>query len=223
GSSIMSIFNTPLRLNIEIGNKKIWAQTYIPKPVPILSAISIYPAGYDEYGDGMTEYRIEFLDPVDEENYYELFFLSYSSILSNEHLAYLDPVIRSEGLEGYDNKSLLFSDRLFNGEMANIIVKYLPMTFQSNVGSLIDLTQVEKNSSYALLRTVSKEYYDYRRAWVIHRYSQQNKPDALKKDPILEDFSRFLFVGDPVAMSNSIKNGVGVFAGYSQSVIKIER
>lgn len=233
GKAALSVFDTPLQLKIEVQGKVISAHSYIPKPVPLISADEIYPAGYDEYGDAMTEYRVKFHDPAEKENYYELFFFTYSyseeinreisSFQSNEFLAYTDPIIRSEGLEGYGNKSLLFSDRLFNGETATIVVKYLPMSSGGEVGSLVDTTQVKEGATYALLRTVSKEYYDYRKAWVIHRYTQQRKPAALEKDPLLEDFNRYLFVGDPVEMGNSIENGVGIFAGYSQSLKEVDR
>lgn len=233
GSQTMKSYNKLLNLDIELDGQFIKATTYIPEPVPILSAVMIWPAGYDEYGDALTEYQISFQDPDGEENFYELFFFNYnysesfnkelSTFTSNKGLAYTDPVIRAEGLEDYDNYSLLFSDQLFEGEIANIVVKYYSMANRIQVKSLVDTSQLEPQQTYALLRTVSKQYYDYRKSWTLHRYTQQNKPAAMQEDPLLEDFSRFLFVGDPINLKSSIENGVGVFAGFSQSLIKVQR
>ena len=232
GQHILSLFNTPLLLEITVENKLLTASTYIPSPIQLQSARRIWPSGFDEYGDALTEYQVSFFDPPEEQNYYELFFFSYAyneaaerettSFHSNEQLAYIDPVIRAEGLEEYGNKSLLFSDQLFNGDLAKLVFKYLPNLSDGDIRSLIDPQLLENQKHYALLRSVSQEYYNYRKAWTIHRYTQQREPAALQDDPLLEDFSRFLFVGDPVEMSNAIEGGIGVFAGYSQTLQELD-
>jgi hypothetical protein len=233
GSQKINQYNKPINLNIWLDGEAIQATTYIPAPIPVLSADMVWPSGYDEYGDPLTEYQLSFQDPAGEENFYELFFFNYnyledigeeySSFYSNRDLAYTDPVIRAEGLKDYDNYSLLFSDQLFDGEKARIVVKYFSMAASIQMKSLVDTSQLEPQQSYALLRSVSRQYYDYRKSWIIHRYTQPNKPSALQQDPTIDDFSRFLFVGDPVNMKSTIANGVGVFAGYSQSLKKIQR
>ena len=233
GSHNFYEYNKPLQLDIQIDGKHLQATSYIPKPVRIQSATSIWPSGYDQYGDALTEYQLTFNDPAEEENYYELFYFSYSysepfnqelsGYTHNEYLAYIDPIIQAEGLESYDNKSLLFSDRLFNGELITVKVKYYAMSGDINVSTLSDTSHLKQSQKYALLRTVSKEYYDYRRSWTKHRYTQQNKPAALEPDPIIDDISHFLFVGDPTKMSSSVTNGLGFFAGYSQNLKEVER
>ena len=236
GTKILNL-NTTYQLLVRIDNKEVSAKTYIPSPVPILSAELISPSGFDEYGDPILEYRISFEDPLFQENFYELFFInlnySYntfgsligesSSIRSNEFLVYIDPIIESEGLEDYENNSLIFSDKLFNGELTQLSFKYYNSGRDGKVSSLIDSSEVEIRKTYALLRSVSKEYFNYRKSWTIHRYTQQNKPAALEKEPLVADFSRFLFVGDPVTMKSEVINGLGLFAGYSQNAREIEK
>lgn len=226
--------NTTYKLLVRIDNKEVSAKTYIPSPVPILSAELINPSGYDEYGDPITEINISFQDPPMEDNYYEIFFINYffsefsnlygelSTIVPTESLIYVDPIVQAEGLEDYENSSLLFSDNLVDGQLVKLSFKYAGGVRDGVVSSLIDSSLIEQTKNYALLRSVSKEYFNYRKSWIIHRYTQQNKPAALEKEPLVTDFSRFLFVGDPVAMKSEVNNGLGFFAGYSQNAREIE-
>ena len=233
GSHNFYEYNKPLQLDIQLDGKHLQATSYIANPVSIQSARSIWPSGYDQYGDALTEYQLTFKDPAEKENYYELFYFDYSyserfnqessGYRINENLAYVDPIIQAEGLESFDNKSLLFSDRLFDGELITVKVKYYAMSRGINVSTLSDTSHLKQLQMYALFRTVSKEYYDYRRSWTTHRYTQQNKPATLKADPIIDDISHFLFVGDPTKMSSSVTNGLGFFAGYSQNLKEVEK
>ena len=223
GHKILSKGHKHLSLKVVSDGRQLTAHTYIPSKVAIRSAERRIPAGYDQYGDPITEYRVSFKDPAEEENFYDLYFLGYFGdgsdfIRSNEELAYIDPVIREENLEDYENKSLLFSDQLFNGKDVTIVVRYYAMSSVSDVSSVVDTTRLQKGITYALLRNVSKQYYQYRKDWTIHRYTQQKEPAALQQDPLLQDFSRFLFIGDPVPMSSNVQNGLGVFAGFSQDL-----
>ncbi|MBN2777107.1 MAG: DUF4249 family protein, partial [Bacteroidales bacterium] len=55
---------------------------------------------------------------------------------------------------------------------------------------------------YYKFRSISKEMYDYRKSLIKHVYNQQTGDVQL--------------FGDPVPMFSNIKNGLGVFAGYSE-------
>ncbi|MDQ3394979.1 MAG: DUF4249 domain-containing protein [Bacteroidota bacterium] len=204
------------------GSEKVIAESHIPAPVPILNATVKRPISFDQYGDPITEYRISFHDPKVSKNYYELFIVS-----QNEHGAFYksnyfihenDPVIIAEGLEGFDNTTFLFSDELFNGEFYE-----LRLTFEnSSFGGIPFESDLEPNKTYAILRSLSPEYYHYRKSWVKHRYHQQVKPSLLNPDPIISDFVEFLFKGDVQQMDSNIENGYGVFGGYSSSIVQFE-
>lgn len=223
GSKSLST-QTPYSIKISIpGTDLVTAESFIPEPVKIIKATMKSPVGFDEYGDPLSEYKIQFSDPGDVKNYYELFLFAYaennSSILSNEFLRETDPVILAEGLEDFNNNSFLFSDNLFNGGFYEMRLIFENASYG---GTPVDI-DVEPLKTFALLRTISPEYYNYRKNWIKHRHHQQTQPSLVLPDPILDDFVNFLFRGDVQAMETNIQNGHGIFAGYSTSIREVTR
>lgn len=235
-----------LELRVSWQGHEVTATTTLPAPTAMGDAINIWPAGFDEYGDPMSEYRLQIYDPAHQADFYELFIFGYSysddslyRVINggnfsgfarfNNLLTVTDPAIQATGLEQANNKSLIFSDQLFNGETYELRLRYLAGSWDLAVHTLVDTVQLLAEHgrgggpSFALLRTASREYFDYRKAWVLHAHSQRTRPNALGPDLLIKDLADFLFVGDPLAMKGNIQGGVGIFAGYSQTLRQFER
>ncbi|MFY0689114.1 MAG: DUF4249 domain-containing protein [Cyclobacteriaceae bacterium] len=196
----------------------------IPKAARIPDVQQIFPAGFDEYGDPFTEYSISIEDIKGEDNYYELFIISISpngadGIHLNEFANFLDPIIEAEGLEGFENNSFLFSDQLFEDSIAEIKIRFINA---SSGAELPLLPSKDIRGLHVVLLTVSEEYYNFRRSWVVHKFHQQNNPD-LSSGSDLTDLSKFLFKGDVQELETNIEGGLGVFAGYNVTLYKIDR
>ncbi len=180
----------------------IIANDSIPELVEIQQATIIIPAGTDRYGDYYAEACISFSDPPDDSNYYELLICSSYPQGSNQtywlcmgDCEIVDPVLINEGDVDYLPTSYFFSDALFNGE------KYT-MKIRSAGG---DYGQNKINK--AVLRSVSKNYYLYRKYYTRHSYNQQFQGDFLD----------IIFMGEPQSMFTNIVNGYGIFAGYQET------
>ncbi len=94
--------------------------------------------------------------------------------------------------------SLLFSDKYFNGKRANINISWSIM------------------SEHAALRTLSKEYYQFKQSYYAHLHSIE-----LNNDEGAGLVKQILFGGEPIKMYSNIKGGgYGVFAGFSQDTVK---
>ena len=108
-----------------------------------------------------------------------------------------DLIIKNEGFNDLTSKSLLFSDELFNGENRSIEINYYPLSYSNN-------TLVDPNySAIVCVRNVSENYFNYKKDLAIHSYGAA-------------EFDFWSVTGNPVPMSSNIKDGYGVFAGYTE-------
>lgn len=218
------IIDTDYRLSgISASGRSFTAVSSIPKAAKITRANVIHPAGFDEYGDAYTEYNIDIEDTQEGRNYFELYILSGNGIdvFGSPHsgfIDYLDPIIEAEGLQGFNNTSYLFTDELFESGGAEIKIRFDP--FGTDI-KLPFLASRQLQGRYIALLTLSEEYYNFRRSWVIHQYHQQNDPE-LFPSPLLENITEFLFKGDVQDLETNISGGLGVFAGFNLTLYKIE-
>lgn len=190
--------NTKYYLEISSGIYPL-ISTYdsIPSKVEIDAGSLLFPAGIDKYGDEYAEASVTFTDPIDEQNFYELIIYSkysYDSIfwINGGEFETTDPVIINEGDADYHPSTYFFSDQLFNGQKYTMHIKH-------GVGT--------SHKDYAILRSVSRNYYLYRKFYTRHVYSQQSQGDFLD----------LIFKGEPQSMFSNVVNGYGIFAGYSES------
>jgi hypothetical protein len=207
------------RVEIISNQKELSAETTVPQKTQIISAnYSLY----DHINDVGENYKtskskVTFYDNPNQENYYEVFLAR----ITNGTLCYYlypkpnnisfgalidDPVILNEGNQDYEPTSYFFSDELFNGDTITI-------TFPGGGDAyyIDDIFMPDSRKTYLILRSISKEYYNFRKFWTRHYYNQQNgKPVS---DPMM-----LLFVGEPVEMYSNIDNGYGVFIAYSYSM-----
>jgi len=201
----------------------------IPKPVMVTDASYVFYFQDDGKEDFTADMFIEFDDPADEKNYYELIFytkrITYDhwdlqdsvTIINNyNEVKTDDPIIKAEGDMDYKPSSIFFSDELFNG-------KSQKMTFNIYTyggGILYGVTDFDsKADKIAELRSISFSYYQYLKKWTRHLYNQGISLSIQDS----EELRNFLFTGEPVNMFSNVQGGNGVFAGFSKSKFVMRR
>ena len=183
-----------LKIIIPNYNDTIYSETFIPEPVHI---DSIFFSSIQQTDDEIEiPTKIIFSDPSFQKNYYNLItekkdIVNNSYRYSNCYYKSQDPVfeMKQNGQFYYTqnivNKKGIFSDSLFNGQQYALNITYLPQDIQF------------KSINYMILQTISKEYF------MFFKYSFLQYKNS--SNPLTE----------PVQIYSNIKNGTGIFAGYS--------
>jgi hypothetical protein len=178
---------------------QIFSSDSIPQLVEIDEALIKHHVGVDSYGDEYSEAIVTFTDPPDDSNYYELLIYNmYDNKITgywqiSEDTDITDFVLLNEGNMNYLPTSYFFTDELFNGRQYTMYIRSLGR----------EATVVNG----VALRSVSKNYYLYRKIYTRHAYCQQFQGDSFNK----------LFKGEPQNMFSNIENGYGIFAGYRET------
>lgn len=204
------IANEDYSVQIDIhGFERVKANNGIPPPPQLVSASFKDSVYTDSEGYFLSQAKITFSDNPDEENYYELilrhlydeekwdelfFEEPYRAIKANYYYETNDLVIENEGqLAFWAFSNPIFSDELFNGETYTMRINFSPLNL---FGTTTDPNVI------VVLRSVSKDYYTYKKSLTAHIETQFS--DVW--DGVVE----------PSAMFTNIEGGYGIFAGYSQ-------
>jgi hypothetical protein len=147
-----------------------------------------YPLGV-YWLDLKAEFNVRIDDPPFENNYYALYVL-YFDVDSNYFITYsLTTTSDDLSIEGTDDinlQSVLFTDKLFNGE-------------QHEISFNVDCTSLpldNSNKVYVYLASYSEDTYLYRHSYALFQESYGD------------------FFSQPVQVYSNIKNGYGIFGGY---------
>jgi hypothetical protein len=183
-----------------IGFDTVIAYETLPYSVSINEA-TIKPAvALDSYGDKIAEVGVTFTDLADRPNYYEL--LLVNSFAGGKITGYvpidperdiIDSVLLNEGDKNYFPSTLFFSDELFDGQEYTL-------RFRHRITNPIQFGVV--------LRSISKNYYMYRKYWTRHYFNQPTHESG---------FEGLIYKGESQAMFTNIVNGYGIFTGYIES------
>jgi hypothetical protein len=202
------------------GFLKVFATDTIPERVEIIEGIYKSGVTHDQYGDPHHDYEIIFRDPAGR-NFYELFFIT--QYFPNEHLDYYsilfqmdpvvaDPVLKADSEIDFPVSTFVFTDHLLNGQTYRMVNKFN----SSATGFAFSKPLApEENKKYAILRSASYAYYQYRKTWVRHYHSQQ-------MGRLFEDTIDFLWVREPTSVYSNIIGGYGIFASYNQSYFLLD-
>jgi hypothetical protein len=199
--------NDTVRIEV-VSDGKMSGETIIPGPAYITNASyacsTFYDALNQEYHGTLT-FSIE--DDPNTRNFYEMLIYTreklsggnyrYYNKVSDYYIFKPDIIIQNEGDWDFEPSTLFFSDQLFSGETGNFA--FIIAGVSSN--------------GYITLRSISKEYYYYRKFYTRHAYNAQLNSDGIRN---------FLFTGEPLDMYTNIQGGLGVCAAYSSTVTKIE-
>ncbi|PJJ58830.1 DUF4249 domain-containing protein [Hymenobacter chitinivorans] len=189
------------------GYPPVQASDTIPARVPIDEAWYSFPTGTDRNNELLGTIVVRFTDPAAQTNFYEL------SCYQENQGVLLDvrgnAAVTAEDDKEYEPQSLVFSDRLFNGQAFELRASFLTHG-HSGGGSSPPTTR----DPLLVLRTVSRAYYQYRKSWTRHLYNQGTKGDTY-------NLNQLLFLGDPSTMYSNVAGGYGVVVGYSQQTMRL--
>lgn len=200
--------NSLYKIVVEADGMQVSAQTTIPDSTHITNLNYVYPAGesFDTYFNGKyAQLFIEIDDPITE-NFYELTAWGYMPAENKYNLGQIrsyNYIIQAEG-DIYTTQKLLFSDYLFNGQKVVLDAESLNTTEARPIyieGSFFTVI---------VLRTLSKEYYQYQKNLLKHFYNQ-----GLIQLNTTESIAKMQLTGTPIDVYSNIKGGYGIFAGYS--------
>lgn len=177
-------------ITIQTDTDVIQAVSAIPPPVEIKS-VKVDSSRFNSTGSDI-EVSIMFDDPVVRKNFYAIKILrSAFQVYNNDTTRFredvhFDPIDPALKDNLSNGAMTLFDDNLFNGKTHLFRLTLRP---QFSIGNTENLKVV--------LLTVSEEYYHY----FVTRHLQDNK----REDPFAQ----------PTQVFSNVKNGLGIFAGYS--------
>jgi len=187
------------------GFETVYAKDIIPNVVNSKQVMLIKDVEKDESGAVKGEVTVTFSDPQDTVNYFlvKLFTPIQQYITSD------DPVIRSEryyhspiNFDAPELDVLPFSDKLINGKLHNLKVKYTaPRIISGGVDS------IKKHAVTVHFHTISEQYYKYMTTLLEHQRNQRVNIIYGKSEPM--------------NVYSNIENGYGVFAGYQMEIKSI--
>lgn len=204
------------------GLPEVIGKDRIPAPVLLTDATAGYKQSSEPHCDpSCTTMGIRFADPPQETNFYEVEVYRYHKPLGSAvaELEYLlgyteqggagfgtstDPVLLSEGDLEYEPSTPFFSDKLFNGDATANVTFDLSGRAQFGGGGL---------GAIVRLRSVSEQYYAFRKSWTRHRNRQWISANG-------GNAPGFLFYPPPLALVSTVKGGLGVFAGFSSDTLR---
>lgn len=215
------IENKYYTIEVELdGYPTIRAIDTIPQKTYIIYGIHSSGNTYDEYGDPHHDYEILIADNVGND-YYELFFISqdfpnmyidFYNISYQWDIVVADPVLRADSELDFSPITYIFSDNYFNGRNYLMANKFLNASVTGKFDKPIAPTEKDR---YAILRTTTSVYYNYRKFWLRHSNNQQI--GIRVEEPIFMSL-----IGEPVPMYSNVENGYGIFAAYNQTYFKLE-
>jgi hypothetical protein len=170
-----------------------------PMPIPITSVVADSSAFAS---DGKVKMKITFKDPVTEKNFYtvkiveDAQFIFNNDTLSLTQELYYDVVEQSLNVNGTGLEQLI-NDNFFNGKEHTFDLKIYPRSHSFG-------TQILEQHVRVFLLNVSEEYYKY--------FTTKSLQEYTNGDPFAQ----------PVQVFNNIEGGLGIFAGYSQSVVELK-
>ena len=169
----------------------LMANDFVPLKVNIVSATYLFPVYEDMYGSKFGKVALSFNDIPGIKNYYEIVILSKDS--SVNYTFNINSFVINLDNENDPNPpgSILFTDELFDGKKLDL-----------------NIFVCTYNEPIIVLRSVSRNYYEYRKSITAHFYNQNSQRNDVYN----------LFKGDPLELYSNVANGLGIFAAFSQDV-----
>lgn len=180
------------RLHVEIPNAP-GLEAETSVPEPaLLNFVTVDSSNYNQ-DDRQIKLTLGFNDRP-EPNLYRIVLLKHISDMSGDEAVVFSPINPALDNEFSSGSDLLFDDKLFDGKDFELALKVRHAAYQSTTPSPLRVVLV----------TCSQEYYRY--------LTSKNLQENIANDPFSE----------PVQVYSNIQNGLGIFAGYSTSVLVLE-
>jgi len=194
-----------ITLFVETNSKDtLSAKTYVPFPVPLDSISLTAFSFYDEENTLYSTATIHFKDPPGKPNYYEVFFRASCISDSGNFLDISDyksnsVILSDEDILNYEPQSIVFSDRLFDGDKISIPISFSFPCFNDTTGEYIYESYILK----VYFLSVSESYYQYRKDLYKYLYA---KYGGIWEGNI-----------EPKNIFSNVKGGYGLLAGFSSN------
>lgn len=191
-SHILAETNKNYALEVIVpGMETVFCEDIIPEKTLLQGYVCTDSVLIDEDGFIINELKLDFQDSAGP-SFYEVQ-LSANYIIDNNYTSIWfmknsDPIITSTGLLDYNPKTLIFTDKLFDGKHCSAKIYFATQAY----------------ADYNLkitFRSVSESYYKYKERQYAYLFSLEN--------------DIFSGMSDPINLYSNIKGGYGIFAGYS--------
>ena len=169
----------------------VFCEDLIPEKALLQNYVCTDSVLIDEDGFIINELKLDFKDSAGP-SFYEVQ-LSAKYIIDNNYTSIWfmknsDPIITSTGLLDYNPKTLIFTDKMFDGKHCSVKIYFATQAYAD-----YNLT--------ITFRSVSESYYKYKERQYAYLFSLGN--------------DIFSGMSDPINLYSNIKGGYGIFAGYS--------
>jgi len=169
----------------------VFCEDIIPEKTILQNYICTDSVLIDEDGFIINELKLDFQDSAGL-SFYEVQ-LSAKYIIDNNYTSIWfmknsDPIITSTGLLDYNPKTLIFTDKMFDGKHCSVKIYFAT---QAYAGYNLKIT----------FRSVSEHYYKYKERQFAYLFSLEN--------------DIFSGMSEPINLYSNITGGYGIFAGYS--------
>lgn len=204
------------------GYQTVFATEMVPLQTLIAEARSSISDTFDEDGNQNTEYVIKIKDIPTHESYFDFFIVE--EIFTSDSVFHLrftsslfisDPLFEEAGVNDNLYFSFLFNNKSINSQDYTLKFTARPYGTGSYTTYKESLFFNKMIGDVAVLRTISKSYFDYRLSWSKHKMFQN---DSMK----IEYLITLPLLGEPSEMYSNIENGLGVFIAYNQHYLKID-
>ena len=173
------------------GMDTVLCEDIIPEKTVLQSYVCADSILIDEDGFIINELKLDFQDLVGP-TFYEVE-LSAKYIIDNNgtsiwFMKNSDPIITSTGLLDYNPKTLIFTDKMFDGKHCSVKIYFATRAY----------------ADYNLkitFRSVSESYYKYKEKQYAYLFSL--------------DSDIFSGMSEPINLFSNITGGYGIFAGYT--------
>jgi len=191
-SHIMAEKNKKYSLEISLpGMDTVFCEDIIPEKTYLQSCVYTDSVLIDEDGFIINELKLDFQDLAGP-TFYEVE-LTATDIINNYKWSpwfkkNSDPIITSTGLLDYNPRTLIFTDKMFDGKHCSVKIYFATQSY----------------SDYKLkinFRSVSESYYKYKEKQFAYLFSLEN--------------DIFSGMSEPINLYSNITGGYGIFAGYT--------
>ena len=183
------------RLEVEAdGFEKAIGTATVPEDIPLLKQKFEEDGTSLESGDFNSEVEIEFQDPANEENFYEVGVTIYIENNSNPYFNEIytetyDPAAQ----QGISYSNLIVNDLSFDGNIKNF-----PLVIRK-----FKEEEEDVDNMFVLWRVTSEDHYLFNKSARKH-YDQDGNPFA-----------------SPVQVFSNIENGIGIFSIMNEEYVKV--
>lgn len=181
------------RLEVEAeGFEKAIGLATVPQSIPLLKQKFEEDGTSLESGDSNSEIEIEFQDPANQEDFYEV---GVALLIDNGGNSYYDEVYTETydpaAQDGISYSNLIVNDLSFDGELKNF-----PLIIRK-------FSEQDIDNMFVLWRVTSEGHYLFNKT--------ARKQDDLDGNPF----------ASPVQVYSNIENGIGIFSIMNEEFIKV--